>query len=233
MRRNPRNPKGDRGFTLLELLVVIGIIGVLAAILLPAIRIVTTNARIATTEALIKRVGMALELYCRECAYYPPDYIAIEQAKDGPFTDIYCLSFNGDEYIPVPDRRAYPPEALYYYLAHGYLTDRHPMLRLSSRTEVMDVNNNAMPEIVDPWGRPLLYNRRSFPGFSSYYIYYNGGGEPRNNVNTYDLFSVGPDGQTSNDDLPDPGADLGIYCSRAIDHIEGGNKPDDIRNWTR
>ena len=226
MTHEARTSRTARGFTLIELLVVIGIIAALAAILLPAIRAVTRATRTSTTEALIQRLAIALDHYFKEESYFPPDYMP---------SDAGFVNFRGTGYGALATALS-PPETLYYYLAHPQLTLQHPMLKLS-RTETMDTNQNSFPEVVDPWGRPLLYNRPVFPGCADGYYNYAATGvelDPAHNTGEYDLYSVGPDGQTGDDDLPSPGpTTLGEFCQKGMDNSNDGEGEDDVANWKK
>jgi len=210
-----------------ELLIVIGIIAVLASMLLPAIRSVSRASRIGATETLIQRLSGALEMYRRREVFYPPDYIPA--TTDGQPTVL--VDFDGAGTTALTASR-YPAEALCYYLAHKHLSEYHPFINLA-RDETTDLDGNGTPEIVDPWGRPLLYNRRAFPGYGS--TYFNFAGNPRHNSDSFDLYSLGPDGQTgTNDDIPDPkGGNFQTYFTRAMNEFQDGHDDDDICNWTK
>jgi len=227
-RPSQRANGAPRGFTLVELLIVIGIIAVLAGMLLPAIRSVTRASRISATETLIQRLSGALEMYRRREVFYPPDYIP--ETSGGEPT--LLLDFDGASAVSLTAPR-YPAEALYYYLAHKHLSDHHPFVTLAG-DETTDLDHNGTPEVVDPWGRPLLYNRRAFPGCGDNYFNFKGY-DPRHNSDSFDLYSLGPDGQTGDsDDIPDPKAgNLDEYFTKAMDEFQDGNNEDDICNWTK
>ncbi len=238
--REIRNPKSEirnarAGFTLIELLIVMGIIAILATMLLPAIFAVSQQSKSANADALLKRIAVALDVYSKNYqGYYPPDYLPGPGNPGGPAS---IINFEGrmagspPSYVKLTlTSAAYPCESLYYFLCHRFLTGE-PLMKLKS-TEAADVNENGLPEIVDPWGRPVLYNRPKFPACDN--AYYNYAGNPRHNADSHDLYSVGPDGQTgANDLLPFSAKTMIDFHVKAMDNFNDGMGDDDIRNWTK
>lgn len=66
--------RGDAGFTLVELLVVLAIIGLIAALAAPQVLRYLGKARVETTQAQMRNIAGALELYYLDSGQYPsPD----------------------------------------------------------------------------------------------------------------------------------------------------------------
>ena len=67
-------PRGARnGFTLIELLVVISVIGILASLIVGVSGVATSKARVSQVQALLNKVGTAIDTYHADFGSYPPD----------------------------------------------------------------------------------------------------------------------------------------------------------------
>lgn len=172
------------GFTLIELLVVIAIIAILTGVLLPAIAAVKKAAKIAFATSTIANLDIALSMYKKDWGSYPPD-----KFDNGCATDTgACLGTPGSNYIPDPGEalwatlcnkfRGYGP---YFEAAEGY---------------VVDFDNDGLKTITDPWGNPYVYNRGPFPTLTNNFPFASA--RPMGRPDSYDLYSLGPDMQTSN-----------------------------------
>ncbi|MBC5800204.1 MAG: prepilin-type N-terminal cleavage/methylation domain-containing protein [Candidatus Eremiobacteraeota bacterium] len=64
--------RSERGFTLVELMVVVAIIALLAAIIIPNYVHSRASAAVAQSEANLKQIATALELYRTDNQQYPP-----------------------------------------------------------------------------------------------------------------------------------------------------------------
>ncbi len=73
-----------RGFTLIELLVVIAIIAILAAATMPMIPAMHDQARVATCEARLAQIGVALKLYAEDHRAYP---VGLQTLYDGRYLE--------------------------------------------------------------------------------------------------------------------------------------------------
>ncbi len=220
---------GDRrrgGFTLVELLVVMSVIAILVGILVPTIIVVRRTAKSTSTMNLLFQINSALQNYSTDWGSAPPDFCpsGVDFVK---FVD-YTV---GDPYISPRPTLAASTEALYYYLANDNLTGT-PYLELQREVQRTDYNNNTLPEVVDSWGRPFLYNRPSGGQASGF----DSAGDPVHRLPgsavPFDLFSVGGDGVTSNgnDPLPPYRTALGQFDGKALEGSYGFGD-DDIYNW--
>jgi type II secretory pathway pseudopilin PulG len=216
-----------------ELLIVISIMAILAGILIPSITVVRGQAKIANAQSLIKRLEAAIISFESDHGYYPPD--AIE--ADTPLYDRVQPDLSSLQTTPITTDQV-PPQALYYYLTNGFVGENAPYTIIARGSEAYffdEVFTERLPVIVDPWGRPILYNRKPRGDTGNFK---DSGGEdiePYHNPDSFDLFSVGPDGQTGANDLDrnpmESQADLRAYCRNALNNANDGNADDDICNW--
>jgi len=220
------------GFTLIELIAVMTILGLLAALVVGGATFAIRRAQEARTQALLERLALAIQSYQQEVGTYPFDAFA-----DG-------------------GKRVDPAEALYYFLTeYPRQTRRDPFLELEE-AHLADVDRDGLGEIVDSWGRPVIYKRaRGFQHPSLQSQYFNSFQHPaagdarRTDVpwhhhDAYDLFSMGRNGTTRRGPgaaelWEKGGADLGFgggsptanYYLNPLSTPYGGEDGDDINNW--
>ena len=231
-----------RGFTLIELLVVMAVIAILAGILLPVIHIARVQAKTASTKNLLSQIVGALGRYNEDWGHFPPDDFDVSTTrKPVKFVDYDPQAADPDNnlFTPNPGFRA-TGEALYYFLANPHVTRKHPYLELQADVQFKNCDysgnytTNTLRVVVDSWERPFLYNRPAFAGHAD--TYFNRAGDPVHHTSTYDLFSVGANGQSAGMDLPHPKSDYTDYNDDALDVSGGSNQNygqdnDDITSW--
>jgi len=147
---------------------------------------------------LIKGLSMALDVYRDEHTVYPPDSgTGLHADLDKPAEClVYYLSGGSIFYDPATSPRDYPwqhpllnvaelgagrNEAIVYYSFHSKL--------------LMDTDGDGLPELVDPWKHPFLYN--SGPKADGPF---NQNGAPKHHPKKFDLSSAGPDGEHDTED---------------------------------
>jgi len=92
--RAERSPLRHTGFTLIELLVVVSIIAVLAAMLLPAIGLVKSQAKLLTCKNHLRQVAVVVLSYAADNNQYVPRTIGGSAQPDLVRFDPYIESLN-------------------------------------------------------------------------------------------------------------------------------------------
>lgn len=174
------------GFSLLELLAVMGIIVILAGMVTGGAMYASRKAHTSRTQSLVQRLTLAMEAYQEDLGAYP-----------------YDAHTSGG-------KRVDPAEALYIYLyEYPVETRREPYLTFEDR-ELKDWDEDGLPEVVDSWGRPLIYKRiygfrnpEFARGFAQEFHHPAGTAKtsdrtdiPWHNQESFDLFSLGQDANT-------------------------------------
>jgi len=193
-----------------------------------------TNAKIAATKSLLMQVCGALDRYSQDWGTYPPDWVPIGV----DFVKFESYTTASPTFTATVNATA---EALYYYLANPNITRKHPYIELQAEVQYAPGNAaNALRWVCDSWQRPFLYNRRAFATGGSFNCTQTDVLSNPAYSNTYDLYSVGPNGQTNLKTLPKPitnASATGYATALAEFNRKGLNKngygadEDDIGSW--
>jgi hypothetical protein len=150
------------------------------------------------SSAMIRGISMALETYRETYEALPPDCATgLHADLDKPAEClVYYLSGSSVQFHPGDSPAEYPW--------------RHPLLNIRGAgrgrekmvvyydfhpKSLKDTDNDGLPELVDPWGRPFLYNagaKQNGP--------FNQNGAPKHNAGKFDLSSAGPDREHGTED---------------------------------
>jgi len=222
-------------FTLIEMLTVIAIIIILAGILLPAIARLSKIAKVNATTAMVKQIGMACKMYEQDFGFFPPE----------SFSDVNGATTGETVKIDKPS------EALWFFLGHKFeyrstetnFNEGHastsyefndpiafavktsgPYMEFQNKY-LKDHDGDNVPEAVDAWQQPILYNAPGGPRGDAANNY-----DPFHNPLSFDLFSIGPNGTTAqaSDDCKfqrvlDNPANYGDWLNDCLNTAEGGN----------
>ncbi len=151
------------------------------------------DSRVGNATATIVGLGMALEMYHDEFGAYPPDSaVGLHADLNSPAEClVYYLSGKSIYYDPVNSPEAYPwRHDLYNTIGAGASRKDQAVYYEFGRRALADTDGDGLPEVVDGWGKPLLYN--SGPAENGPF---NQNGAPKHNRGTFDLSSAGPDGK--------------------------------------
>lgn len=177
-----------KGFTLIEMLAVIVIIGMLAGLLLPAASKAKRDAAIRKVQTTISALETALSMYYTDYGAYPPSRTdATTQANGNSFATII-----GRNVATAGDNNLV--DMLTLTTRGGpYMKFRaEDLARIGTGTSTRYV-------LKDPWGRAYIYvNRSGYTGTAAgpYHPNFTPLTTAGLDRNTYNIFSLGPDGMT-------------------------------------
>ncbi len=213
-----RRYKGKMGFTLMELLVVITIIAILTGLLLPAVVRIKEKARITKAAATIEALKVALSMFHQDYGYYPPSYEGSQR--------------NGNSFNPAFNTTLV--EAL-------MSTDRNGPYYEFKGSDIVYQSGTTDPVYLDPWGNAYIYVRRirtvSEGNTGPYHPYDDSTAEDDLDRNTYNIYSLGPDGVTNGGAaLPSDWDDTSLYNNAddgdwASTNSSSDGQYDDINSW--
>ena len=160
------------------------------------------QARMTAEKSRFKSLSMALEEYRTKHSAFPPDSgVGLHPDLDKPSEClVYYLSGASiyyDSGFSPPD---YPWDHEIFNVARRLGKGRedlvvYPVSYEFTSEDLRDDDNDRIPELVDPWGNPYLYNAGGAQNGP-----FNQNGAPKHNKTTYDISSAGPDGEHGTDD---------------------------------
>ncbi len=200
--RAPRqNSLGQKsGFTMIELVVVIAIISMLAGLLLPALNRARERAMVAKCITTIGSLQTALAMYSLDYGLYPPSTDAENTQNNGNSADV-------DHFAPGVDE----PNNFVNALTASTLGGPYMEFKGKDLDEETDPD---LPVLLDPWGQAYIYMARRWSttqavAANNLVVHTDGPfhpytdpttSPPETDSNTYNIYSLGPDKQTDNDD---------------------------------
>ena len=121
-----RARKRAKGFTLIEMMIVVAIIAILVAYLLPQLKHPQSNAQAATSQANMKTIANAIELYYQDTQNYPASgnvapalfggannsYLQQSPTSPGPGAGAYVYATDGTGDYTITDPSTYDAASL-------------------------------------------------------------------------------------------------------------------------
>ena len=192
------------GFTLIELLIVIAVILMLMAMLLPMINYIKARAKVNQTKTTITNLQMGTERYKSNFGEYPPSSSSELGLSLGLNEGIECLA------LCLTSRDRGGP---FFHHTESDLVNTDGDSGTNPTNSLLGVTGGTVEyfEIKDAWDRPLIYIRATnYASGGGQYLPSEGGnaftattGVGRTgtaNPLTFQIRSLGPDGQIDTDD---------------------------------
>ena len=146
------------------------------------------------TRNLIERLSVALDMYRTEYHDYPPDKATgLHPDLDRPGEClVYYLSGASIAYVPGASPPDYPWQHTVFQAPDR---EKATVFYTFKDSVLKDPDGDGIPEVVDWWGTPLMYNSGTETDGP-----FNQNGAPRHCTGKFDLFSAGPDREFGTED---------------------------------
>ena len=214
-------PSKITAFTLTELLVVISIIAIFMMLLMPVAARAQKKSRITAARAMIGRIENAMESYINDWNSYPP--------MTGRGAGTLTNPPNINDGVAIGNVANFVTLLTQQYsntgAAGGGVVATNTVLTTGNGGPYITLKHHEMRggSVVDPWFNPyVVVTNNGLPG----------GGYGLHNPSSYDVLSLGQDGQSPNGDNGDPSigrppnVNYGEDRDFDSDHF-------DINNWLR
>ena len=194
-------------FTLIELLVVMGVLVILLTLLIPTLHKIRERVAVTKIEAMVNGISMALDQYRTFNNVYPPDKTPTLDKTSEALA--WALSGASIVYVPGTSSPTYPWRHAAYQDTTADGSGRRSLnvfYEFKSAT-LIDRDADLAPEVVDHWGKRLIFNTGSSVDGN-----YNQYGAPRRGLKRFDIFSAGPDKLFGTaDDITSWGSSTEVY----------------------
>ncbi|MBN1916699.1 MAG: prepilin-type N-terminal cleavage/methylation domain-containing protein [Verrucomicrobia bacterium] len=216
MKHNTRHRTAPAGFTLVELLVVIAVIGILAGLIFGAVTSSQQRAKIVNTRSFVGQIDAALTMFKSDFGHPPYDSLtAGETTNDKEWIRLWLtgLKDNGDP----DDTGANAVRSNPLWGGGPYIEPDPKMLGDCKNTDETESYKNAM---LDMWGNPIYFQFKDADG---------GTDKPIFNIDRWDIWSLGPD--------EDGSEDMRAFQSQSTYELKrtayknAANNRDNIGNW--
>ena len=232
---------GRAGFTLIELLAVMVVIVVLCGTVMAMSTFVRLQIARYSARTQIAAIATALEAYKSDWGYYPrtgPERLSADGVKEATNN---CTLLNA----LCPTNTASGRKMYLRFPVAVIRTNPAPFLCSSTNFQIsagvsINVVLIAVPNIFDPWGNPYVYYNSPATTFAIsnnvriLNTSKNGftvGGQVK--LNSYDIFSYGPDGLTYIPGTTVSGGGTGNQPWLPAGWASTNSANDDITNWSR
>ena len=225
-----RQHTGVAGFTLIELLAVVVIILILTGLVIRVAGYTQYRMAVSTTKAQLANIQAALEMYKADWGYYPRTgsvRLSTSGMQQGSNNWALLSALYPLNSVVYTNKNGYPDAVTISRAGRKtYLRFSAAQIRTNGATQYVDSNiteltnrqNNAVLNIYDAFGRPIVYYNSPQTPYANTGSSMSGG---QVNPTTYDLFSFGPDGFTY---CAPNWSGLWTNPAAATDDITGGSR---------
>jgi prepilin-type N-terminal cleavage/methylation domain-containing protein len=148
-----------RGFTLMELLIVVTVVALLAALLLPAIALVSGRAKTEGTRAVLQQVGNAIDIYRTQTMRWPPEQAVVTDASGRPTGFVTGREAVAEQVGYRIEQEGLRLEDLATTPAAGLGNLLEIVADLRPPSDAFGLPVAGLRPITDGWKQPIFYQR--------------------------------------------------------------------------